>query len=79
MIAVADGKATDCGGYGWRNRGGRALRAQGCGGGFGAADCGRGWKRLRPRMERRRIAGAARGEIAVCSRRAEQGLCGRLH
>jgi hypothetical protein len=28
-----------------------------------------GWKRLRPRMERRRIAGAAGGEIAACGRR----------
>jgi hypothetical protein len=34
-----------------------ALRAQGCDGGFGAMDCSRGWKRLQPRMERRRIAG----------------------
>jgi hypothetical protein len=30
-----------------------------------------GWKRLRPRMERRRIAGAAGREIAAC------GPCGR--
>jgi hypothetical protein len=49
----------------WIPCGGRALRAQGCGDGFGAADWGRGWKRLRPRMERRRIAGAARGVLAA--------------
>jgi hypothetical protein len=49
----------------WIPRGGRALRAQGCGDGFGAADWGRGWKRLRPGMERRRIAGAARGVLAA--------------
>jgi hypothetical protein len=78
-IAAADGN--DCG-RGWKGgglrgaaggeiaAGGRCGRRE-CGGGFGAAD----W----PRMERRRIARAARGEIAACSRRAEQTLCGRLH
>jgi hypothetical protein len=58
MLRV-DGRAAQ----GW------ALRAQGCGGGFGVVDCGRGWKRLRPRMERRRTAGAAGGEIVAGGRR----------
>jgi hypothetical protein len=55
-----------------------ALRAQGCGGGFGAVDCGRGWKRLRPRMERRRIAGAAGGEIAAGGRCGRRGMAADL-
>jgi hypothetical protein len=41
-----------------------ALRAQGCGGGFGAVDCGRGWKGGG-------LRGAAGGEIAA------GGRCGR--
>jgi hypothetical protein len=41
-------------------------------------DCGRGWKRLRPRMERGRIAGAAGGEIAAGGRCGRRGVAADL-
>jgi hypothetical protein len=50
---------------------GRARQAEPSFHGFGAVDCGRGWKRLRPRMERWRIAGDVGGEITAV------GRCGR--
>jgi hypothetical protein len=37
-----------------------------------------GWKRLRPRMERPRIAGAAGGEIAACGRCGRRGVAADL-
>jgi hypothetical protein len=67
-IAAMDGKAADCGGCEWRNRGVRAVRAQGCGGGFGAADCGHGWKggRLRGlRVEKSRRARGGQNRACV--------------